>query len=214
MIWHPVEQNTNIPCPCCGKTWMELRAGKVTGSSIAKIMANYPNQFGEPAKRLAVSIASYSLGGQWPENNYTNAEMERGQAEEPIARALYQSSYFVAVTNGGFFDNGDTGSSPDGISKPHGLQEIKSVIDSTFYPIAKSKKFDPTYRWQYIFNMKEAGADWIDCIYFCSTMPDEKRLYVYRMYAKSVKKEYAMIEKRLERFRGFVRETKRNISKF
>ncbi len=60
MTWHNVEQNTDEPCPWCGKTWMELRAGKVTGSAIPKIMANYGKAFGEPAKKYATNIIDRS----------------------------------------------------------------------------------------------------------------------------------------------------------
>ena len=37
--------------------WWSVRAGLVTGSKIASIMANYGNAFGEPAKAYAAQIA-------------------------------------------------------------------------------------------------------------------------------------------------------------
>lgn len=45
MIWHDVDQNSD--------EWMALR-GRVGGSSIGKIMANYGKAFGQPAQDLAV----------------------------------------------------------------------------------------------------------------------------------------------------------------
>ena len=81
------EQNTD--------EWFELRLGKVTGSSIAKIMANYGKAFGNPAKDLAVDLAVEQLTGKRKENNYSNSHMARGHEEEPIARALYEDKFFV-----------------------------------------------------------------------------------------------------------------------
>lgn len=192
---------------------MQLRAGKITGSSDGKIMANYGKAFGEPAKAIAVEIADIMLGGSPSDNGHTNAHMERGHEEEPIARMKYQEEYFCEVGNGGFFDNGKTGCSPDGIVDGGNLIEIKSVIKAVHYACLKRKSYDPKYKWQLIFNLKESGAEWIDFVSFCSTMNDKKKLYVSRIYAEDVQKEFEMIDSRLAEFWELVEETKRNILK-
>jgi len=192
-MWLDIEQNTD--------EWLDMRAGKVTGSAISKVMANFGKAFGGPAKKLAVNLAVERITGKRVEgNNFTNAHMKRGHKEEPIARQRYEEMFFVEVTNGGFYDNGKTGCSPDGRAIRNGLIEVKSVIPTTHYATIKRGCYDPSYKWQYIFNIKESGADWLDFISFCSSFPEHKKLYVYRIQKESVLKELDQIETRLIEF--------------
>jgi hypothetical protein len=217
-MWHPVKQNTEDPCPCCGKTWPLLRSGKVTGSSIGKVMAwhNKPlktgPKWGDPAHRLAVEIAVVELGGSATENDYSNSHMERGHEQEPIARALYEKEYFCSVSDGGFFDNGRTGSSPDGLVYEEGEIEIKSVLNHIHYERIEKGGLDPKYRWQNIFNLKESGREWMDYVSFCATFaPRNKRLFVYRILADDVREEFSQIDKRLAEFWELVEDKKKTI---
>jgi len=192
-MWIDIQQNTD--------QWLDLRAGKVSGSSIGKIMANYGKAFGEPAKKLAVNLAVERVTGKRIETeHYTNAHMERGHQEEPLARMLYEDTFFVDVTNGGFYDNGNTGCSPDGRVGHNGLIEIKSVIPTTHYATIKRGGYDPSYKWQYIFNIRESGCDFLDFVSYCSAYPEKKRLYVYRVEAASISFELEQIESRLSKF--------------
>ena len=124
MIFHDINQNTD--------EWHQLRAGKITSSALSKAMANFGKAFGEPAKKYAVSIAVEQLTGVPISSDYTNDHMARGHDEEPIARMLYEQEYFCEVSNGGFFDLGDIGCSPDGLVYDDGVIEIKSAIPSIF----------------------------------------------------------------------------------
>lgn len=196
-MWHDISQNTD--------QWLDLRAGKVTGSAIGKIMANYGNALGEPAKKLAVNIAVERVTGKRVEtDHYMNAHMERGHQEEPIARGLYEDEFFVDIENGGFYDNGNTGCSPDGRVIGNGLIEIKSVIATTHYATIKRGIYDPTYKWQYFFNIQEAKVDWLDFVSYCSSFPEHNNLYVYRIHREDIAEELAMMKKRLEKFEDYV----------
>jgi uncharacterized protein YkuJ len=206
MTWHPVKQNTEEPCPCCGKTWQNLRSGKVTGSSIARVMAHHDKplkngfpKFGDPARNLAIDIAVVELGGSVQGSNYKNADMERGHAEEPIARSLYESETFCTVKNGGFFDNGRTGCSPDGIVD-NGLIEIKSVINHVQHNTINRGDIDPSYKWQVAFNLKESKLDWIDYISFCNTYYNNDRLFVIRKTKDDLVSTFQAIDLRLIEF--------------
>ena len=207
-MWIDVEQASD--------EWLDLRAGKVTGSAMSKIMANYGKAFGEPAKALAVEIAVVELGGRPDYDSYTNSHMERGVEEEPIARSLYEETYFVSVTNGGFYDSGKTGCSPDGLVSPDGMIEIKSGIKAVHYARVKRGSMDPAYKWQVSFNLKEARKthpekEWIDFISYCSTYPDGKKLWVFRQTAEDLKEDFAMMDARLEQFFELVAQTKEAI---
>ena len=202
-MFHSIDQNTD--------EWLEMRGGKVTGSAISKIMANGDKAFGEPAKRLAVDIAIEQIKGAPILNNYSNDHMERGHEQEPIARALYEDEYFCSVDNGGFFDNGFTGCSPDGLVNTDGVVEIKSVIPSVQYKTIKRGAYDPSYRWQLVFNLKETGRDWIDYISFCAEFPVGNQLFIERIQAESLGVEFDQIEKRLAEFFQLVEQVKSDV---
>ena len=203
-MWTDVEQNSD--------EWLLLRSGKLTGSAIATIMAHADkNIFGEPAKKLAVDIAVQQLTGRIKENGYSNAHMERGHEQEPLARQLYEDECFCDVTNGGFFDNGFTGCSPDGIVGK-GIIEIKSVIASQQYKTIKKQSFDSAYRWQISFNLKETEADWLDYISFSSEFPLDNQLFVKRVFAKDLTEDFKKIDARLIQFKQLVDTIKDDIN--
>lgn len=198
MQWHDVAQNT--------EEWFAMRVGKIGGSSIGSIMANYGKAFGEPAKKLAAKLAIERVTGISHENSYTNVHMERGHEQEPIARFLYESTYFVDVTNGGYFSEGNIGVSPDGLVHDNGVIEIKSVLSHIQMKTIKRNKYDSSYKWQLFFNLKVAEREWIDYVSFCAEFPEGKRLFVYRLYSKDLQEEFDKIDLRLTLFEKLVDE--------
>jgi len=203
MIFHDVEQNTD--------EWFLLRAGKITNSAISKAMANYGKAFGNPAIQYAIQIAVEQITGEPIASTYTNDHMARGHEEEPLARMLYEEEYFCTVENGGFFEEGDYGCSPDGLVNDDGLVEIKSAIPSVHYERIKKQSFDSAYKWQLIGNMKLTGRSWIDFISYCSAFPEGRRLYVYRLHAKDYSEEYKMMDIRMAEFDKLIQESKSKI---
>ena len=201
-MFHDINQNID--------EWLELRAGHLTGSAVSKVMANDGKAFGDPAKKLAVDIALEQITGKSISSGYSNDHMERGHEQEPIARQLYESLYFCDVDNGGFFDNGFTGCSPDGVVS-NGLIEIKSVIPSVHYKRIKNGGFDSAYRWQIMFNLKESGKDWIDFISYCANFTEDKQLYVHRILASEQQEDFDKMDKRIADFQSLVYEVKQDI---
>jgi hypothetical protein len=203
-MWHDVDQNSD--------EWFQLRAGKVTASSLNKVMANYGKAFGEPAKKYAVDIAVQQITGKTSGGGYSNDHMERGHEEEPLARMQYEAEYFCTIDNGGFYDNGDTGTSPDGKVSGDGLIEIKSAIPSIHYSRIERQSFDPTYKWQLAGHLKFSGRDWVDFVSYCSSFPDDKKLYVHRSYKADFSEEFEKIDLRLAQFQELITKTKDIIS--
>lgn len=201
-----IDQNTD--------EWLDLRMGKITGSSCSKMMAHYGKPLGEPAKKAAVEIAVEQLTGKRSGvAHYTNADMKRGHEQEPFARALYEEKYFVDVTNGGFFDCGNAGCSPDGLVFDNGIIEIKSVISSVHYANIKRGGFDPAYKWQLHFNLLKTEREWIDSVSYCADFPEDKQLYIHRLNANDCKDEFKMIADREKQFFELVEEIKQTIIK-
>lgn len=199
--FHNIEQNS--------PEWYQLRCGRVGGSSMVKIMANYGRAFGEPAKGLAVKIALEQITGVKCDSSFTNAHMERGHEQEPIARALYEDENFCTVGNGGYFSVGDdVGVSPDGIVGDDGGIEIKSVIETVHYANKKRKDVDPAYKWQVIHELKITEREWWDFVSYCEAFPLGKQLFVHRVYAENFQEEFKMIDKRMDEFRKLVSEAK------
>lgn len=199
-MWHDVQQNSD--------EWYLLRSGKITASSLSKVMANYGKAFGDPAKKYAVDIAVQQITGKATGGGYSNDHMARGHEEEPLARMEYEAIYFCDATNGGFFEDGDTGTSPDGLVCDDGIIEIKSAIPSVHYSRIAKQSYDSAYKWQLVGHLLFTNRDWVDFISYCSSFPDDKKLYVHRSYREDFKKEFGMVDERISEFRELIESTK------
>lgn len=203
MIFHDVEQNTEI--------WDLLRLGKATSSNFSCFMANYGKAFGDPAKEYALKIALERINGVKAEFGFSNSDMERGHEQEPIARMLYEEEHFVTVANGGFFDCGDYGDSPDGLIGKDGVLEIKSVVAKTHYANLTRGNFDPCYKWQLTGHLDCTGRDWTDFVSYCSDFPKDKQLIVYRVDRDDLADELRMLKERREQFLELVLDIQNKI---
>lgn len=197
MIFHDVQQNTDA--------WQELRLGKATASNFACIMANGDKAFGEPAKKYALQLALERINGSKKEVTYSNEHMERGHQQEPVARMLYEEETFSSVGNGGFFDCGEYGDSPDGLVDMDGVIEIKSVIDSVHYATIKRNSFDPAYRWQLAGHLDCTGRKWVDFVSYCAEFPVGKQLYIFRVNRDDFSAELERLASRRVEFLSLVR---------
>lgn len=198
-VWHDVPQNTEV--------WQSLRLGKATASNFGCIMANDGAAFGDPAKKYALQLALELATGRKAEFSFSTDHMERGHEQEPIARMLYEDAEFVDVTNGGFFDCGDHGDSPDGLIQHDGVIEIKSVTAAVHYATLKRGSFDPAYRWQLVGHLDCTGRDWVDFASYCSEFPEASQLIVYRQTRDDFKDELKRLEDRRSKFLELVQTT-------
>lgn len=201
--WHDVEQNTEV--------WQQLRTGKVTASNAGCYMANGDGAFGDPAKKYALQIALEIATGRKAEFSFSNDHTERGHEQEPIARMQYEDAEFVTVTNGGFFDCGDHGDSPDGLLGTDGVLEIKCVTAAVHYATLKRGSFDPAYRWQLVSHLDCTGRDWVDFVSFCSEFPEASQLIVYRSTRDDFKEELLRLAERRAKFLELVQTTLKSI---
>ncbi|KPU94725.1 YqaJ-like viral recombinase [Variovorax paradoxus] len=191
--------------------WQALRLGKVTASNFGCFMANEGKAFGDPAKRYALQIALEISTGRKAEASFSNEHMERGHEQEPVARMLYEEETFSDVSNGGFFDCGDYGDSPDGLVANDGVIEIKSVIAPTHYATLQRGSFDPAYRWQLIGHLDCTGRDWVDFISYCADFPVARQLIVHRLNKDDCQDELERLRARRAEFLELVRATLKTI---
>lgn len=204
MQFHDVEQNT--------EAWLQLRLGKATCSSFGLFMANDGKAFGEPAKKYALQIALELDTGRKAEYSFTSEHTERGHEQEPIARMLYEDENFVSVSNGGFFDWGEHGDSPDGLVNNDGVVEIKSVTAAVHYATLMRKSFDPAYRWQLIGHLDCTQRQWVDFVSFCGEFKEGKQLIVHRLHRDDYAAEIERLQQRRADFLGLVKQTLQNIT--
>lgn len=196
MIFHDVPQNS--------EAWEALRLGKATASNFAKIMANDGKAFGDPAKRYALQIALERHTGRKAEHSFKNDEMERGHEQEPVARMLYEETQFSTIENGGFFDWGSYGDSPDGLVNDDGVVEIKSVIAPTHYATIQRGTFDPAYGWQLVGHLECTERKWVDFASYCSDFPDSRQLVVYRLHRDECEEKILRLKERRAEFLALV----------
>jgi hypothetical protein len=167
--------------------------------------------FGVPAKQLAVNLAIEQITGEPLPSGFSNQHTDRGHEQEPIARDMYEDRFFCDVTNGGFYDNGKTSVSPDGLVYGDGIIEIKCVIASVQFATIKRGCIDPKYKWQCAFELKESGRDWLDYVSFCSEFPEGKQLFVHRTNKGECAELFSKIDQRLGEFWPLVEENKKII---
>jgi hypothetical protein len=201
VIYHDVEQNS--------EEWESLRLGKATASNYAKFMANFGKAFGDPADRYALQLALERVTGRRAEHSFKTDDMERGHEQEPLARLMYEELHFVDVQNGGFFDWGDWGDSPDGLIDDDGTLEIKCVTAAVHEANIRRGKPDPAYKWQIVGHLDGTGREWNDFASYCSDYPEWNQLVVFRTYRHEVSEELAQLAERREQFIELIR-TKEN----
>jgi hypothetical protein len=198
MQFHDVQQNSDA--------WHELRLGKATASKFGCFMANDGKAFGDPAKDYALKIALERVTGRRAEFSFTNDDMERGHEQEPVARMIYEDDRFVDVGNGGFFDCGEYGDSPDGLIGDDGVLEIKCVVAKTHYATLRRGSFDPAYRWQLVGHLDCTGRQWVDFASYCADFPESEQLIVYRLTRDECAAELERLRERRAQFLALVAE--------
>jgi len=198
LLWHDVEQNS--------QNWFDLRLGKITMSHASSFMACNPKSFGKVANTYALQLALEIVKGVKAEYSFSNKHLERGHAQEPLARALYEEENFCEVTNGGFFDCDYYGDSPDGLIGLDGVLEIKSVIAETHIETKLRGKYDPSYKWQIIGHLDCSGRDWVDFVSYCSDFPEGNQLLTYRIHRDDVISDIAALRVRRREFLNLIQE--------
>lgn len=152
--------------------WMQLRAGLVTASHYAAMMAEGE---GKMRDTLIHRVAAEIITGE-PIETYSNGYMERGKTLEPEARTAYalhkgcdpEPIGFIRYDKDGALR---TGCSPDSTIGKDGLLEIKTekadlIIKTIFRDEAPTK-----HKAQVQGQLMVSGREWLDLFVFCRGMP-------------------------------------------
>jgi putative phage-type endonuclease len=169
--------------------WFQQRLGKVTASRISDVIAKTKTGVSTSRQNYLVQLVSERITGK-KGDSFVNQAMLDGIERESAARALYERTRGVSVTEVGFFDHPiikNSGASPDGAvnaeeeGKYAGLIEIKCPIETTHTNTLMSKsvpsKYIPQMQWQ----LACTGAKWVDFVSYNPNFPEELQLFVARV---------------------------------
>lgn len=164
--------------------WFSARLGKVTASSLYKVLAKTKTGYGADRGNYMTQLVLERVTGSKAES-YTNASMQWGIDQEPFARAAYEASRGVLVDEVGFIPHPTieaSGASPDGLVGDDGMVEIKCPDSKTALECWLSdnpveSKYFAQMQWQ----MRCADRSWCDYVVFDPRMPEKAQLFVTRV---------------------------------
>lgn len=164
--------------------WLSERAGKVTASKIASVMAKLRDgKPGADRKNYMAQLITERLTGL-PADTFTNAAMQWGTETEPQARAMYELVTGFPVVETGFVPHptlGQTGASPDGLVGEDGLVEIKCPNTATHIDTLRGAGIDRKYLLQMHWQMICCEREWCDFVSFDPRLPEAMQLHIQRV---------------------------------
>ena len=163
--------------------WLAARAGMITASRIADLMAK--TKTGESASRsnYRAQLVAERLTGK-PQDSFSNAAMQWGTEQEPMARSAYEILRGEMIEQVGFVPHPEiekSGASPDGLIGSDGLIEIKCPNTATHIEYAVSGKPPTKYLLQMLWQMECTGRKWCDFVSYDPRMPPDMQLFIVRI---------------------------------
>jgi putative phage-type endonuclease len=164
--------------------WFSARLGKVTASSLHKVLARTKTGYGADRANYLTQLVLERVTNTKAEG-YVNSEMQWGIDQEPFARATYEAHRGVLVDEVGFVPHPIiemSGASPDGLVGDDGMVEIKCPSSKTALECWLSdnpveSKYFAQMQWQ----MRCAGRAWCDYVVFDPRMPQKAQLFIHRV---------------------------------
>ena len=166
--------------------WFAMRAGKITASRIADVMAKGKGTAESVTRaKYRAQVVAERLTGTSQEDGYESEAMRRGTEQEPFARAAYEAEKGVFVDQVAFVIHPailNAGCSPDGRVGDEGGCEIKCPNTSTHIRWIIAGEVPAEHLKQMHWCMAVTGAQWWDFVSFDGRLPDEDlKLFVRRL---------------------------------
>ena len=163
--------------------WFAIRCGKVTASRVADVLAKTKTGWGAGRANYAAELIAERLTGATAPS-FTNAAMQWGADQEPVARVAYADRHSHDVAEIGFVDHPEismSGASPDGLVGFTGLVEIKCPNTATHLDTLLSETVPGKYITQMQWQMACTGREWCDFVSFDPRLPESMALFVKRV---------------------------------
>ena len=179
--------------------WFAIRAGKVTASRVADVIAKTKSGWGASRKNYMAQLIAERLTGQ-VQASFSNAAMQWGTEVEPQARSAYQFITGNEVAEVGFVNHPtlQAGASPDGLVADDGLVEIKCPNTATHIDTFCNDSVDGDYFTQMQWQMACTGRKWCDFVSFDPRLPPDMQLKIIRV----------------DRNQGLIDELENNVKQF
>lgn len=164
--------------------WYAYRAGKVTASRIADLMARTQKGWSTSRKHYADKLVAERITGR-PMPQRSVASLDRRLELEPEARVAYEFYSDNTVREVGFIEHPripNAGCSPDGLIDDDGGLELKCCDSAAHIEMLTTGVIDKGYILQCDFGMACTGRKWWDFGSYDPTMPEDLKLYVQRIY--------------------------------
>jgi putative phage-type endonuclease len=165
------------------EAWHAARLGRVTASRVADIVARTKTGYSASRAGYMAELICERLTGKPAASQYVNADMQRGNDLEPIARALYEVTHDKSVQQVGFVPHPVlewAGASPDGLVDEEGVLEIKAPRPHVHLDYLETGSAPTQYRPQMAWQCICTGRTWADFVSYCEPMPDDLQLFVVR----------------------------------
>ena len=178
--------------------WLKKRLGKITGSTIHKIMSLKENS--STRAKLLQDLTLERISGS-PTKNIVTGPMARGLELESEARSAYELKNQKVILTG-FIDHPtikEAGASPDGLVGEDGLIEIKCLNIKNHNEIVNKQTLPKQYNLQIQFQLACTNRAWCD---FVAYHPESD----HSLYVKRVLPEYDLIKEIHEKAIIFVGE--------
>jgi len=185
--------------------WFKARAGKVTASRVADIIARTKSGYSASRDNYMAQLVCERMTDT-PAESFTNSAMQWGTEQEPFARAAYESAKDVLVEEVGFIPHPiiqNSGASPDGLVGEFGLVEIKCPNTSTHIQTLLDQKIPEKYITQMQWQMCCTDRRWCDFVSFDPRMAEGLQLFIKRVefdpeYVSMLEKEVILFLQELD----------------
>jgi len=164
--------------------WHQVRAGRLTASRAADVVATLKSA-AEPAARrdYRMQLVVERLTSMAQDNGFQSLDMKRGTELEPLARAAYEAQTGTMVTQVGFCAHTEVmaGASPDGVIDDfEGLLECKAPRSATHLRYLRDGRVPAEYVPQLTAQLWITGAQWVDFVSYDPLMPEPLQVFMVR----------------------------------
>lgn len=176
-----------IDCEQGTPEWHAARAGRVTASRIADVMA-FSAKDGRPLAgrtNYEAELTCEILTGQVNTDGFMSGPMQRGKDLEAEARDVYELLTGREVTQVGFVLHPTierAGASPDGLVGEDGCLEIKCPNTATHIDFLLNDTIPKKYHLQMQWQMRCTDRQWCDYASYDPRLPAEMALRYVRVH--------------------------------
>ena len=189
--------------------WLADRAGKVTASRAADLLATIRSGEAAARRNYRVQLVAEILTQQPAEDGFVSAAMQRGKDLEPQARTAYELLTGQLVREVGFIARTDIpiGCSPDGvIGDFEGLLELNVPLPATHLGFLKAGVAPADYVPQITHQLLVTDAAYVDFLSYAPAFPEHLQTFLIRVRREDV--DLTAYDRAL---RAFLREVEQEV---